>query len=228
MESPVADLPVERLGRKRPQQFKSLGTELVFCFSIMTSQIMAEYFISGFNVILPTLSRELNIPEASAIWPASVFALTAGSSLLIFGRLADMYGGYNVYTAGLAWHMTWALVAGFSQNELMMNFSRAFQGFGPAAFLCAGLMLLGSSYRPGQRKNMVFSIYGACAPVGFYLGIFFSGLAGQYLSWRWYFWIGAILTSLPLGTALFYVPNCWSNGSRGLAFSETAYQLFVD
>jgi len=103
--------------------------------------------------------------------------------------------------------MIWALIAGFSQNELMMNFSRAFQGFGLAAFLSAGLMLLGSIYPPGRRKNVVFSIYGACAPIGFFLGIFSSGLAGQYLSWRWYFWIGAILISLSLGTALFYVPN---------------------
>lgn len=168
---------------------------------------LQEYFISGFNVIVPTLVRELDIPTAATIWPASAFALTAGSSLLIFGRLCDKYGGYVVYTLGLLWSLIWSLIAGFSRNELMLVFCRALQGFGPAAFLSSGIMLLGSSYRPGPRKNLVFSIYGGCAPIGFFSGILMSGITAQYLSWRWYFWIGAILTSLTFASALIYVQS---------------------
>ncbi|KAF1957174.1 MFS general substrate transporter [Byssothecium circinans] len=198
---------VDRLGRQRPKKFKTLASEVGFCFSIMTSQIMGEYFISGFNVIIPALVKDLDIPPAATIWPASAFALTAGSSLLIFGRLCDKYGGFVVYSLGLLWQLTWSLIAGFSRNLLMLVFCRALQGFGPAAFLSSGIMLLGSSYRPGPRKNLVFSIYGGCAPIGFFFGIFVSGLSGQYLNWRWYFWIGAILTSISLATALIYVQS---------------------
>ncbi|PVH92501.1 MFS multidrug transporter [Periconia macrospinosa] len=198
---------VERLGRQRPAKFKTLASEVGFCFSIMTSQIMAEYFISGFNVIIPVLAKDLDIPPSATVWPASAFALTAGSSLLIFGRFADQYGGYIVYTLGLLWHLTWTLIAGFSTNQLMLNFCRALQGFGPAAFLSSGIMLLGSSYRPGPRKNIVFSIYGGCAPVGFFSGIFVSGLSGQWLTWRWYFWIGAILVGFSLATAVIFMPS---------------------
>ncbi len=32
---------IERLGRERPPQFKSLGAELAFCYSIIASQFMA-------------------------------------------------------------------------------------------------------------------------------------------------------------------------------------------
>jgi hypothetical protein len=70
------------------------------------------------------------------------------------------------------------------------------QARGPAACLPASLTLLESIYRPGPRKNFVFGVYGARAPLGFFLGIFFAGLAGQYADWGWYFWIGAILTAL--------------------------------
>ena len=156
---------------------------------------------------MPTLAQELDIPQAATIWPASAFALATGSSLLIFGRLADIYGAYIVYVLGLAWYLVWSIIAGFSQNELMMDFSRALQGFGPAAFLSAGIGLLGSAYPPGPRKNMVFSIFGAMAPLGFFVGIFFSGLAGQLLDWRWYFWIGAILITLPLITGILTIPT---------------------
>ena len=53
---------IERLGRQRPASFPTIWSEVAFVFSIMMSQIMTEYFVSGFNVIIPTLITELHIP----------------------------------------------------------------------------------------------------------------------------------------------------------------------
>jgi MFS family permease len=79
------------------------------------------------------------------------------SVLLPFGRLADIYGGRPIYILGILWLAIWSLVAGFSTNQYMLDICRAFQGLGPAAFLPSGMMLLGCNYRPGPRKNLVFS-----------------------------------------------------------------------
>ena len=163
--------------------------------------------MSGFNVILPVLIKKLGIPVASQVWPSSAFSLVTASFLLPFGRLADMYGGYPVYIGGLAWFCIWSLIAGFSQNELMLDFCRALQGLGPAAFLPSGVMLMGSVYRPGPRKNLVFSLYGGSAPLGFFAGIFFAGLTGQFLQFGWYFWIGALLVFSTVVAAFFTVPS---------------------
>lgn len=184
--------------------------------------LFQEYFVSGFTVILPTLVEDLGIGQKSATWPASAFSLTLSVFLLIFGRLGDIYGGYPIYIGGLAWLTLWSLIAGFSQNELMLNFCRALQGLGtsyicsigtclivlgPAAFLPASVMILGSVYRPGPRKNLVFSIYGACAPLGFFIGIFFAGLTAEYTTWGWYFWIGTIMASITTVVAYLTVPS---------------------
>lgn len=118
-----------------------------------------------------------------------------------------MYGGYPVYVAGQVWLTVWSLIAGFSNNELMLNFCRALQGLGPAAFLPSSIMILGSTYRPGPRKNLVFSIYGACAPMGFFIGIFFAGLTAEYTTWGWYFWIGAILAAITAFTSYLTIPR---------------------
>ena len=126
---------------------------------------------------------------------------------MVFARLADMYGGYPHYVAGFGWLAIWSLVAGFSTNEVMLNFCRALQGLGPAAFLPSSVMIMGSVYRPGPRKNLVFSLYGACAAVGFFIGIFFAGLTAQYISWRWYFWIGTILSAITAATSYATVPS---------------------
>lgn len=118
-----------------------------------------------------------------------------------------MYGGYVLFNAGLAWYGIWALAAGFSRNYVMLVVFRALQGLGCAAFMPAGIMLLGKTYRPGPRKNLVFGIYGAFAPIGFFVGILIGGVAGQFLTWRWYFWIGAIIVAVICATSLLTIPK---------------------
>lgn len=112
-----------------------------------------------------------------------------------------------MYLFGLVWFTVWSIVGGFAQNKLMLDFCRALQGLGPAAFLPSGMMLMGSTYRPGPRKNLIFSIYGAAAPLGFFLGIFVAGATGSFLQFGWYFWIGAMLVSTTIIAAIFAIPN---------------------
>ncbi|PVI01072.1 MFS general substrate transporter, partial [Periconia macrospinosa] len=198
---------IERLGRQRPDAFKSIWIELGFGFSLLGSMFVAEYFISGFNIMLPSLSQALEIPSQAETWPASVFSLVTGSFLLPFGRLADMYGGYIVFNVGLMWFMIWSIIAGFSRNYIMLIVCRALQGFGPAAFMPSGIMLLGSLYRPGPRKNLVFSLYGAFAPIGFFAGIFFAGVAAQLMTWNWYFYIGSIILGVVAVASFLCIPS---------------------
>lgn len=136
-----------------------------------------------------------------------MFSLITGALLLPVGRLTDMYGGYIPFNFGLTWFFIWSLIGGFSQNYIMLILCRALQGIGAAAFLPSGIMLLGKIYRPGPRKNLIFSLYGACSPLGFFSGIFFGGLSGQTLPWGWYFWIGAILVFIMTVTAWLCVPS---------------------
>ncbi|OOO09699.1 major facilitator superfamily MFS_1 [Aspergillus oryzae] len=161
---------LEQLGRQRPAIFANNVIEIGFCFSLLASMLLAEYFISGFNTILPVLTDALDIPEEAKTWPASVFSLVTGAFLLPAARLADIFGAHIVFNSGLIWYFIWSLIGGCSKNYMMMIFCRALQGLGPAAYLPAGIMLIGTIYRPGPRKNLVFSLYGAFSPLGFYSG----------------------------------------------------------
>ncbi|KAJ6014236.1 Major facilitator superfamily domain general substrate transporter [Penicillium herquei] len=234
-EAPQNMPDLEKLGKDRPSTFSSLGSEIAFCFSVVMSQILGEFFITGSNVITPTLVEELDIPEASTIWPATALSLAVTATLLIFGRLTDMYGGYAVYNIGLMALTVSSVLAGISQSWLMLVIFRAFQGLALAACLPSGMMLLGSVYRPGPRKNLVFSIYGGCAALGFFSGFFFSGLCSELTTWRWYFFVGAILSAITLFSSLFSIPRYNIEESRssvqmdwaGCCLSIPAISLFV-
>jgi len=66
-----------------------------------------------------------------------------------------MYGGKIMFVLGAGWLVVWSVVAGVAKNEITLDLARAFAGLGPAAFLPSSIMLLGSVYRPGPRKNLV-------------------------------------------------------------------------
>lgn len=166
-----------------------------------------EFFISGFNIILPSVTSSLSIPPSYQTWPASVFSLVTGSFLLPLGRLADMHGAYLIFTSGLVWFTLFCLLSGFSTWYPALIAFRALAGLGPAAFLPTSIMLIGKYYRPGPRKNLVFSMYSAFAPIGFFIGIIIGGATTEMLSWRWYFWIGSAVLGLVCVTAFVTVPN---------------------
>lgn len=118
-----------------------------------------------------------------------------------------MHGGHIVFICGLVWFTVWCLIGGFSQSYIMLIWYRALAGLGPAAFLPSGIRLIGTFYRPGPRKNLVFSLYGAFAPVGFFTGIFFGGISGQFLNWPWLFYFGTILLAIIMATSIFFIPQ---------------------
>ncbi|XDG06657.1 hypothetical protein ABKA04_006272 [Annulohypoxylon sp. FPYF3050] len=145
--------------------------------------MMAEFLVSGFSVLLPVFLKDTGIDPNQKTWPVTIFSLVAGSLLLPFGRLIDMSGGFLVYISGIAWMMIWTIAAGFSRSLPTILITRALQGVGAAAFLPAGTTLLATVYRPGPRKNAVFSLYGGCAPLGFFSGIIIAGLTGEFVRW---------------------------------------------
>lgn len=188
-----SDTDYRRLGRERPAALPSRPVELAFVATVVLSMMLSEYFIGGFNIVLPPLADTLAIPPAARTWPAGVTNLTTAALLQPFARLCDLYGARAVFLAGHAWLAAWSLAAGFSASHTLLVVCRAMQGVGAAAFLPAGLALLSQTYRPGPRKNLVFAVYGAFACIGFYVGILMGAVASELLSWPWYFWIGALL-----------------------------------
>ncbi|KAM0344143.1 hypothetical protein ACHAPU_007865 [Fusarium lateritium] len=198
---------LDRLGRERPACFSSLLSELGFVFAIVGSMMVSEYFVSGFNIILPSLAITLEIPDSVRTWPAAVINLTTAVLLLPFARLSEIHGGRFIFLGGHVWLIIWSIIAGFSQNPTMLIACRAMQGLGPSAFLPSSVAIISRIYRPGPRKNLVFSMFGAFSCIGFYFGIFFGALSAQVLGWKWYFFIGAFFCVSIFITGILTIPK---------------------
>lgn len=193
-------------------KFRHLSAEIGFCFTIASTQFLAEYMISGFAIELPKIiDRQASSSEAGGMgvfWPASLLSLILSATLLIFARISDMYGGYFPFMFGVIWLSVWSLVAGFADFGALLDVSRAMQGFAIAAFIPSTFAMVGSIYPEGPRKNIVLGLYSGCAPLGFFAGFL---VAGAIVAPGWYFWIAAILSVITVITAYLTVPHDRTN-----------------
>lgn len=118
-------------------------------------------------------------------WLISGYSLTVGTFILVAGRFGDVFGYKRMLLIGFAWFSLWSMVAGLSvySNHVLFVFARVLQGIGPSICLPNGLALLGASYPPGQRKAMVFALFGATAPGGSMIGAVFGALFAEVAWW---------------------------------------------
>ncbi|KAI9851513.1 MAG: hypothetical protein M1838_003467 [Thelocarpon superellum] len=147
-------------------------------------------------------------------WYVAAYGLTIGTFILIAGRLGDMYGHKRLFIFGFLWYGAWSVLAGGSyySTDIFFNICRGMQGIGPAFLLPNGLALLGRTYAEGPRKNLVFSLFGACAPGGFVLGAVFAGLFAQLAWWAWAYWTMGMVCVLVAGLAWAILPDPTEQG----------------
>ncbi|KPI43987.1 Drug resistance protein [Cyphellophora attinorum] len=152
--------------------------------------------------------------SAEISWLSAANNLAAGSFLLLFGRVADLFGRRWLLIAALASFAVFSIVAGFATNAVYLDVMSGLQGISCAAAVPPALGKLGGVYRvPSWRKNRAFACFSAGYPVGFVLGGFIAGVATDVGTWRVSFWAMGVLYAVFAVAAWWTVP---SDGEQSL------------
>jgi MFS family permease len=152
---------------------------------------------------LPSLQRDLDVVPIDSQWVLSAYGLTFGSSLLLGGRLGDLYGHRRVLGYGMTLFAVGSLVAGFSPALSWLIVARALQGAGAAAAVPTALALIASLYPAGPRRARATSLLAAMATVGTMSGLILGGVITDLLGWRWVF----LLLAIPAIVAVLAAPH---------------------
>lgn len=157
-------------------------------------------------IILPSIGNELSIPASRQQWIVSAYSLTFGCFLLVWGRIADLYGKRLIFILGSAWVSLTLAINPFVRNEAGFALFRGFQGLGAAANVPTAIGILGTTFPPGRAKNYAFSTYAAGAPLGSIFGNLLGGIIANYVHWTWVLWVLAILAALVTVAGFFVIP----------------------
>ncbi|KAF2853240.1 MFS general substrate transporter [Plenodomus tracheiphilus IPT5] len=174
--------------------------------TIAAAPFLSTMAIQATVIILPTIGSALDIPTSRQQWVVSAYSLTFGCFLLLWGRLADVYGKRMIFLWGSAAFTLTSIIPPFITNEIGFDILRGLQGLAAAAMAPTALGILGNTFPPGKAKDIAFGCFGAGAPLGGIFGNIFGGVVGEYLSWKWVFWIFGIVSAISTVASYVVIP----------------------
>ncbi|RAK95838.1 efflux pump antibiotic resistance protein [Aspergillus ibericus CBS 121593] len=199
--------PPPKRTQGRPPEISSFGAEIVLVM-VCSAGLMLFSFLLG-DVLAPQLQfREaLGITNTELPWLVGSFNVANGLSVVVSGSLTDLMPPKSLMVGAFLWLSAWNIIGAFSVHPsryVLFFVVRAMQGLAIGVLVSGSMSILGRVYKPGIRKNRVFSAMAACAPFGFSLGAIEGGLLYRHLPWI--FGCNAIITAICAVGAYFSIP----------------------
>ncbi|GKT53090.1 drug resistance protein [Colletotrichum tofieldiae] len=170
---------------------------------ISTAGLLTVLNVQSVVILLPSLSEDIGIPPTRQQIVVSIYNISTGSLMLLWGRIADVYGRRLVYLIGSVLFTLSNLCLPFTRYEVPFHIVRFLQGMSGAALIPSGIGIIASTFPRGKARNNAYVCIAAVASVGSVLGNIFGGVIGGLLSWQWVFWVPAILAAVVTVIAYF-------------------------
>jgi EmrB/QacA subfamily drug resistance transporter len=141
---------------------------------------------------LPTIVGELGGLEHIS-WVVTAYVLSSTVSVPLFGKISDIYGRKPMLQITIVIFLLGSVLAGLSQNMIMLIAFRGLQGIGGGGILSMTFTILGDLLSPRERSKYTgyfTAVFASASVIGPLAGGFFV----DNLTWRWVFYI-----NLPLG-----------------------------
>lgn len=167
-----------------PEGHRLTGRARLVLFVLCAAQFMVALDFSVLNVALPVLGKDLGLSRSALQWAVTAFALPSGGFLLLFGRIADLYGRKRLFLTGLALFGGASLLAALAWDPASFLTGRALQGLGAAVVVPTGMSLLTTTFPEGPLRDKALGISGTLLSLGFTVGMVLGGVMTDTLGWR--------------------------------------------
>uniref|UniRef100_A0AAU1LQ79 MFS transporter n=1 Tax=Streptomyces sp. NBC_00148 TaxID=2903626 RepID=A0AAU1LQ79_9ACTN len=160
------------------------GRARLVLFVLCAAQFMVALDFSVLNVALPVLGEDLGLSRSGLQWAVTAFALPSGGFLLLFGRIADLYGRRRLFLTGLVVFGASSMLATLAWDPASFLAGRALQGLGAAVIVPTGMSLLTTTFPEGPLRDRALGISGTLLSLGFTVGMVAGGVLTDTLGWR--------------------------------------------
>ncbi|GAA3702577.1 MFS transporter [Arthrobacter ginkgonis] len=161
---------------------------------------------SSLNVALPALSRDLDASPTQSSWFLLSYMLVTTALILVFGRLADLFGRRRLYIGGIVVFAVGTLACGLAPTADLMIAFRFVQGIGAASVITNNTAILTDTFPP-RLLSTGLGINATAAAVGQVLGPVAGGVVVELMGWRWIFLLGVPLLVAGLAASLKLIPR---------------------
>ena len=132
---------------------------------------------------LPTILQDLHASIIHGIWIITGYGLMITILLVMFGRLADLYGRVKLYNLGFAVFTVGSLLCALSQTGEQLIIFRFLQGTGGALLIVNSAAIITDAFPKGQL-GMGLGTNTMATNLGAIVGYTLSGVMITYFGWR--------------------------------------------
>ncbi|MFJ7932974.1 MDR family MFS transporter [Sporosarcina sp. NPDC096371] len=165
--------------------------------SLVLIAVMLAMFVGAVEATIVTTAMPAIASDLGGFsrysWIFSAYLLTSTVTVLIYGKLADLFGRKPILFIGLTIFLIGSILCGFAVSMEQLIVFRLIQGLGAGAVMPIATTIVGDMYTTEERAKIqgyLASVWGISAVSGPLIG----GLIVQYINWKFVFWI-----NVPLG-----------------------------
>ena len=151
------------------------------------------------NVVLPTISEDLQVSSSDSIWVINAFQLVIMMTLLPFSSLGELFGYKRIYLYGVAVFTAGSLFCALTDTLLWLVIARVFQGIGAAMIMSVNTSLVRIIY-PKRHLGKGVGLNATIVAIASVAGPTLAAAILSVASWPWLFAI-----NVPVGIITFYL-----------------------
>ncbi len=167
--------------------------------TILMSTFMATLDSSIVNVALPEMANVLNVTTSNIQLVATSYLIVIVGTVLIFGRLGDMFGKTRVFKFGVTLFTIGSLLCGITHSFPMLIIARIIQAIGAAGTMSTNQGIITEVF-PQKERGKALGLLGTSVALGSLVGPGLGGLIVGVVSWEFIF-----LINVPIGIVTLYL-----------------------
>ncbi|WP_099467131.1 MFS transporter [Konateibacter massiliensis] len=145
------------------------------------------------NVALPSMATALGVTTSSIQFVATSYLIVIAGTVLIFGKLGDMFGKIKMFILGVIVFTVGSLLCGLSGSYPVLIAARVIQAIGAAGTMANNQGIITEVFPPNERGKAL-GFVGTAVALGGLVGPGLGGLIVGAANWEFIF-----IINVPIG-----------------------------
>ncbi|QTD42483.1 MFS transporter [Sporosarcina sp. Te-1] len=171
--------------------------------SVMLAMFVGAVEATIVSTAMPAIASDLG-GFSRYSWIFSAYLLMSTVTVLIYGKLADLFGRKPIFFIGLTIFLVGSILCGLAGSMEQLIVYRLIQGLGAGAVMPIATTIVGDIYSTEERAKIqgyLSSVWGISAVSGPVIG----GMIVEYLDWSYVFWVNVPLGLLAMAGIYFFL-----------------------
>lgn len=180
---------------------------------VAATVVLAAFDSTIVSTTLPRVAQALDGMSLYA-WVGTGYLLATAASILIFGRLGDMFGRKPLMLLSVSIIALGSIACGLSQSMLQLIIFRTLQGIGGGMMIATAFAAPADLFPDAKERVRWLALVSAAFAMASGIGPVLGGAATQALGWRAAFFISPIAAVAALFLLARYFPRIRPHASQ--------------